>query len=172
METKTQVSGRDVTLSTEDRVVPGTLRLVVDDVEREVEVLEVTPAEVLLRVDGARRRIHLAAAPEGTWAALEGRARLLVEGGSSRRRAGPEEEAGAVTPPFPATVVKLLVAALDAVDKGQGLVVVSAMKTEMTLKAPHAGTVRAINCEEGQSVSPGDILVELGETLPEGGSDE
>ena len=75
-----------------------------------------------------------------------------------------------MTPPFPATVVKVLVAAGAAVDKGQGLVVVSAMKTEMTLKAPHAGAVRAINCKEGQSVSPGDVLVELDEA--EGESDE
>jgi biotin carboxyl carrier protein len=170
METKIEASSREVTLSTEDRTVPGTLRLVVGGAERTIEVLEVGPTEVLLAVDGDRHRVALAASSDGTWAAAGGRARLLVEAGAKRRGGAPEEEAGAVTPAFPATVVKLLVAVGDGATKGQGLVVVSAMKTEMTLKAPYAGTVRAINCEEGQSVSPGDILVELDEGTGE--SDE
>lgn len=170
METKLTANGRPVDLSTEDRVVPGRLRLTVRGEERTIEVLEVGSTEVVLEVDGARRRLVLAADPAGgTWVAVDGRVRHLVEVAARRRGAGPEEEAGAVTPAFPATVVKVLVSVGDVVEKGQGLVVVSAMKTEMTLSAPHAGTVKAVSFEVGASVSPGDVLVEIEE--PEGGGE-
>ena len=49
----------------------------------------------------------------------------------------------------------------DRVRKGQGLVVVSAMKMEMTLSAPYAGTVTLVSTEAGAKVSPGEILVEI-----------
>jgi biotin carboxyl carrier protein len=45
--------------------------------------------------------------------------------------------------------------------KGEALVVVSAMKMEMTLVAPYSGTVRAVNTQVGAQVSPGEILVEI-----------
>jgi 3-methylcrotonyl-CoA carboxylase alpha subunit len=58
-------------------------------------------------------------------------------------------------------VVRVLTAVGDRVERGQGLVVVSAMKMEMTLKAPYSGTVRAVNTEVGAQVSPGEVLVEI-----------
>jgi 3-methylcrotonyl-CoA carboxylase alpha subunit len=58
-------------------------------------------------------------------------------------------------------VVRILVAAGDTVEKGQGVVVVSAMKMEMTLVAPYSGTVRAVNTQVGDQVSPGEILAEI-----------
>jgi biotin carboxyl carrier protein len=66
-----------------------------------------------------------------------------------------------VTPPMPATVVKVLVARGDAVVAGQKLVTVAAMKMETALRAPRAGVVRAVNVTPGQQVRPGEELVEL-----------
>jgi len=57
--------------------------------------------------------------------------------------------------------VRVLVEKGQEVVKGQGLVVVSAMKMEMTLAAPYSGTVRAVNTQVGAQVSPGEILVEI-----------
>lgn len=66
-----------------------------------------------------------------------------------------------VTPPMPSVVVKILVTTGDAVTKGQGLVVVSAMKMETTLNAPYGGVITGIHTEEGGKVMPGDILVDI-----------
>jgi biotin carboxyl carrier protein len=58
-------------------------------------------------------------------------------------------------------VVALLVVVGEEVRKGQALVVISAMKMESRLVAPHAGRVRAIRASVGASVKPGDVLVEI-----------
>lgn len=81
------------------------------------------------------------------------------------RRVRPIASAGAaplpdkVTPPMPATVVKVLVAVGDAVEAGQKVVTVAAMKMETALRAPRAGTVTKVNIAPGQQVRPGEELV-------------
>jgi len=67
----------------------------------------------------------------------------------------------AVTPVTPSVVISVLVKAEDTVKKGQGVIVLSAMKMETTLTAPFDGTVTAVNVAEGESVFPGQILVDI-----------
>ena len=62
---------------------------------------------------------------------------------------------------MPAVVVRILIQKGEQVEKGQGLVVVSAMKMETTLCAPFAGEVTAIHTSVGEKVAPGEILVEI-----------
>ena len=83
----------------------------------------------------------------------------LTQGGNRKKATGntPQE----VTPPMPSIVVKVMVQTGDAVTMGQGLVVVSAMKMETTLKAPYDGMVTGIHAEEGGKVMPGEILVDI-----------
>jgi acetyl/propionyl-CoA carboxylase alpha subunit len=66
-----------------------------------------------------------------------------------------------VTPPMPAVVVAILVAAGQDVARGDDLVVVAAMKMETTLTAPFDGRVARVNVAAGDKVRPGDILVDL-----------
>jgi len=68
---------------------------------------------------------------------------------------------GDITPPMPSVVARILVAEGDRVERGQGLVVVSAMKMETTLVAPYNGWVRKINTRAEAKVAPGDTLVEI-----------
>ncbi len=56
---------------------------------------------------------------------------------------------------------KVLVELGQRVDAGQELLVVEAMKMELTVTAPVAGTVKAIRCQPGKAVNPGDTLVLL-----------
>jgi biotin carboxyl carrier protein len=58
-------------------------------------------------------------------------------------------------------VVTILVAAGDAVEAGQGVAVLEAMKMENEIKADRGGTVAAIHAEAGQSVEANDQLVTL-----------
>lgn len=80
---------------------------------------------------------------------------------SRSRTGGPGKGADVVTPPTPAAVERILVQTGQAVEEGQSLIVVSAMKMEMTLAAPYAGMVARVNSKEGDQVAPGDILVEI-----------
>ncbi len=83
------------------------------------------------------------------------------------RRTGIDQAPGDVTPPMPSVVVRIMVEEGDLVKKGQGLIVVTAMKMETTLKAPYNGRVIKVNTIVDAKVAPGDILVEIEEEEPE-----
>ncbi|MCP3942684.1 MAG: hypothetical protein GY710_14510 [Desulfobacteraceae bacterium] len=70
---------------------------------------------------------------------------------------GPDQ----VTPPMPAVVINVPVQLGDIVEKGDTVVVVSAMKMETSLVAPHGGTITRIGINEGDKVMPGDILIDI-----------
>jgi acetyl-CoA carboxylase biotin carboxyl carrier protein len=67
-----------------------------------------------------------------------------------------------VTAPVTGTIWKIDVAVGDTVAEGDTVLILEAMKMEMPVETEDAGTVTAILCEEGQTVSEGDALVELG----------
>jgi biotin carboxyl carrier protein len=77
------------------------------------------------------------------------------------RRKGPEEIPGEITPPMPSVVLRIMVKEGQRVKRGQGIVVVSAMKMQTTLAAPTDGTVKKIHTKIDAKVAPGDILVEI-----------
>ena len=64
-----------------------------------------------------------------------------------------------VRAPMPGLVLRVLAAVGDAVEAGQGLVVLEAMKMENELKAPAAGVVAAIHAAPGAAVAKGELLV-------------
>jgi len=78
----------------------------------------------------------------------------------SAPRAGPTGSR-TVTAPMPGLVVRIAVAAGQAVDAGAGLVVVEAMKMENELRAPQAGVVATVHVAVGQAVERGAPLVTL-----------
>jgi len=69
--------------------------------------------------------------------------------------------AGECRAPLPGAITKVLVAAGDAVNEGDGLVVLEAMKMEHTLRADGAGTVSQVHCAPGDQVDVQDLLVSL-----------
>ena len=60
------------------------------------------------------------------------------------------------------TVWKIEVAVGDRVEEDDTVAILESMKMEMPVEAEDEGTVTAILVEEGQAVSEGDPLVELG----------
>ena len=73
------------------------------------------------------------------------------------------QQHGGLTAPMNGSIVRVLVGAGQQVEAGTALVVLEAMKMEHSIRAPQAGTVKALYCREGEMVSEGAVLVELEE---------
>jgi biotin carboxyl carrier protein len=79
---------------------------------------------------------------------------------SWRGRHGGAEAEGRqqIAAPMPGKVLRLLVKPGDAVEAGQGLVVVEAMKMQNEIRSPKSGTVERVLVAEGQAVNAGEAL--------------
>jgi biotin carboxyl carrier protein len=62
---------------------------------------------------------------------------------------------------MPGKIVRILVGEGDEVEKGDGVIVVEAMKMQNEMKAPKAGVVKQIGVKEGDTVNAGDILATI-----------
>jgi len=65
----------------------------------------------------------------------------------------------AIKAPMPGAVVSVEVAPGEEVKRGQGVVVLSAMKMENEIKSPRAGRVKSVDVQAGQTVEQGRTLV-------------
>ena len=66
-----------------------------------------------------------------------------------------------ITTLIPGLIVEVLVRPGQKVRRGQGVVVLEAMKMRNELQAPHDGVVGRVLVEAGQTVPKGAVLVEL-----------
>jgi biotin carboxyl carrier protein len=122
----------------------GAVSLLVDNESYSVEIDEVGD-EVLVSVRGQMSKIDVV---DERKLAL----RQVAVGFST-------DGAQTVSAPMPGKVVKLLVKVGDAVEAGQGLIVVEAMKMENELKSPKAGKVIELFAAEGATVENNAKLV-------------
>ena len=79
----------------------------------------------------------------------------------ARPPGAPHEPGPALAAPMPATVVATPTERGQAVRAGDVLVVLEAMKMELTIRAPRDGVVDALRCRRGDLVQPGVPLVTL-----------
>ncbi|HMK35503.1 MAG TPA: biotin/lipoyl-containing protein [Desulfomonilaceae bacterium] len=141
----------------------GLCIMALDGQTRRVTARSISPNHLHVAVDGKGFNLFVVRTAEGTWIWNRGRPRFVQDADAvqTRKTRGPADTASEITPPTPATVIRVLVEVGGTVTKGQPVVVVSAMKMEMTLSAPYEGRVRAVNTVPGAQVSPGEILVEI-----------
>lgn len=119
---------------------------------------------IVAEVNGRRVTVALpadifTAAPgaAGAGTAGTGRARASRRSG----RGGSAQPEGAVTAPMQGTVVTVAVMVGDAVEAGDLIAVVEAMKMENPVTAPRAGTISAVAVSVGDTVSVGAVLADL-----------
>jgi biotin carboxyl carrier protein len=80
---------------------------------------------------------------------------------SRRSRAAVGSGRQNISTPMPGKVVRMLVREGDAVEAGQGLAVVEAMKMQNEMKASRAGRVVEVRVRDGETVGADDTLVVL-----------
>ena len=129
-----------------------------DDEEAEPMVRRRTTVEVNgKRFDVSMFVPEAAAAPATSAAAPRARKRERSSGGGGAAAAG----SGSVTVPMQGTIVKVLVEVGQAVEVGQGIVVLEAMKMENQIAADKAGTVKEIKVAPGDTVGGGDVVATI-----------
>lgn len=129
-------------------------------------IVEVEPGVYSILVDGASHEVRVEA---GQVTVGNRRFDYQIDDPRQWKRSG--DAAGgqgraAILAPMPGKVVRILVAAGDAVEAGQGVVVVEAMKMQNEMKAPRAGRVAAIHVKENDSVVAGAVLVVIDSEQP------
>jgi biotin carboxyl carrier protein len=72
-----------------------------------------------------------------------------------------EAGAGAVLSIMPGKIVRILVEPGQAVEEGEPVCVLEAMKMENELQARQSGTVEAIHVKVGQDVEKDQVLIEI-----------
>jgi biotin carboxyl carrier protein len=103
-------------------------------------------------VDGWRFEVALEPASR---AELRARAARVGEGHASSVRQ-------VIHAQIPGRVVSVVVAAGEAVERGQRLLSIEAMKMENAVIAPRAGTIERVGVAAGENVELGDELVVIG----------
>jgi biotin carboxyl carrier protein len=137
-----------------------------DRVERAADVEIAEPCVYSVLMDGRSYDARVEDAADGLVVVIDGY-RFEVEVRDPRRlsrRTGSRGGEGVQTiaAPMPGKVVRVLVQAGDAVEAGQGLLVVEAMKMQNEMKAARAGTVMSLSAKEGSTVAAGEVLATIG----------
>jgi len=131
----------------------------------DVGFMAVNDHQIHLVVNGQGVNAYVSDHEDGKIIAIRGKSYFVCDADlleqTKTRKKGIGSDPTEVTPPMPAVVISVVVSKEDVVEKGQAVVIVSAMKMETTLFAPFNGTVKKVNVAEGDKVMPGDILVDI-----------
>ena len=130
-----------------------------ESIDRDFSVEPVTPGSYSVLIGG--RSFEVIAA--GSEIRVNGRA-LSVEIFDPRSMRGRKSGAAGAGPQnvaamMPGKVVRVLVAAGDTIEAGQGLVVVEAMKMQNEIKSPKAGRVVEVKTKPDATVAAGDVML-------------
>ena len=133
-----------------------------------IDATAVTPAgdddaplvqrQTTVEVNGRRFDVKLWV-PESAGVAAAGPAKKKAARSASAAGGAAGGGSGKIAVPMQGTIVKVLVEVGQAVEAGQSVVVLEAMKMENQIEADKSGTVKAINVKPGDTVGAGDVVV-------------
>ena len=138
--------------------------------ERSADVAIPAPGVYSILLNGHSYDVQVERTPRHLIVSLEGQ-RFEIEVRDPRRwsrqsagRAG--ENVETISAPMPGKVVRVLVSPGAAVEAGQGILVVEAMKMQNEMKAARAGRVLTVTAKEGATVAAGETLATIGPAEP------
>jgi propionyl-CoA carboxylase alpha chain len=141
-----------------DRTGRGLEAVTVDDEPIDVDKVAAGPESVTLTTDGVTRRYQVDQVGPSVYVDGPDGSSALVE--LDRFPMSTDEAAaGSALAPMPGGVIRVGVSVGDAVQPGQILVVLEAMKMEHAVHASTAGTVTEVGVSEGDQVETGRVLV-------------
>jgi biotin carboxyl carrier protein len=161
--------------------------LTINDREEQIEILAPEPECRFQLGDGVAREANVESPQHGVFSVLlEGRSydayleetpagmlvvvidgyRFEIEARDPRRWSRKSAGRGcdavqSILSPMPGKVVRVLATVGQAVEAGQGIVVVEAMKMQNEMKASRAGTVLTVPAKEGATVAAGELLATI-----------
>jgi biotin carboxyl carrier protein len=139
-------------------------RIALDGHTLDADAVEIAPNTFSILLRGQSHEIRVTPSSNGTLTLQTSLEEFTAEvldprAWSGRRHKALEAEGRQqVVAPMPGKVVRLLVKAGDAVEAGQGLLVVEAMKMQNEIRSPKSGIVERLLAQEGQPVNAGEIL--------------
>ena len=136
--------------------------VVLGEARHEMTVRVLDGGRMVIRNSQGQRVARAVRVRDRIWVWLNGRHfdfRVPGEDGAAdTHRAETDNE---VRAPMPGLLVKLLAAEGDAVEQGQVVAIVEAMKMEHSLRAPQAGRVEKISAAVGDTVDAGATIVSI-----------
>ncbi len=143
----------------------GRYRIAIDGRARIVDGRETGAGTFSLLIDHATAEVSVTSRGDEFQVAVGGRThrlRLLDERALRRQKsAAGADGAREVRAAMPGKVVAVLVEAGGKVERGQGLLVIEAMKMENEIASPRAGTVAEVRVKPGQAVEAGELLARI-----------
>jgi biotin carboxyl carrier protein len=135
------INGRQFDLNTKE-ISDRIWHIIRDDRTYEVEVVD----DGVLKVNGTPYAIEIADRFEA----------LLKQLGMDR---GAASKVAEVKAPMPGLVLKVLTRSGERVSKGDGLLVLEAMKMENVIKSPVDGTIANVHVEQGKTVEKNQVMI-------------
>jgi 3-methylcrotonyl-CoA carboxylase alpha subunit len=138
------------------------------------------PSNTVVRLDVNGQQVSVAVGEKASWydrlrpRVIDGSVSTYFERGAAFRVSQPRAEGqlgtsahdGDILAPMPGKVIAVDVAEGQAVEAGQRLMVLEAMKMEHALTAPFAGTVAELAAREGQQVQVEALLARVAKVSP------
>jgi biotin carboxyl carrier protein len=144
--------------------VGSSFKVSLDGQPVDADVILAAPNAVSVILNGSAFEIHIAPSLDGTYKLQTGPHEFRADVRDPRswhgkKHGGLEAEGRQhIVAPMPGKVIRLLVNVGDAVEAGQGLLVIEAMKMQNEIRSPKRGKVERLHAAEGQAVNAGDVL--------------
>ena len=142
----------------------GVYRIQLDGKAVDANAVQINANTISILLNGQSFEVHVAPALDGKLKLQTGPHEFTAEVVDPRAWSGRKhnlveaEGRQQIVAQMPGKVIRILVKAGDAVEAGQGVIVIEAMKMQNELKSPKKGVVERVIVKEGQNVSAGEIL--------------
>jgi len=136
-------------------------RVWIDEVGHEAAISKAASGEHVMVVDGKSHQVWIARHGETAWLHAFGRDWEVGLPDPVKQASAGHDEADLAVAPMPGTVVEVLVAAGEAVTRGQALLVIESMKMQTTVTAGRDGTVAEVPVTAGEAFNRGALLARL-----------